>query len=252
MLDQLSDADFALPRPHWRGVTFAVGDILIGAMQPFPKVYFVTEGLVSVIASADQRHDAEVGIHGYEGMGSTASVLGSDRRAYQHTVQREENGWCIEPARLSEALRCSDTLAAILLRYAQAFNVMTAYTALANCGFTLDKRIARWLLMCQDRAQDLHIVMTHDLLASLLHARRPSVTHALHALEGDGHIRAKRGQIRIVDRAGLRRVAGASYGVPEAEYARLIGPPAIFADAGPDSLPPRIAPEAPNSTPTLN
>ena len=78
--------------------------------------------------------------------------------------------------------------------------------------------------MCHDRLDSLEFPITHDFLSMMLGVRRSSVTDAVHLLEGDLLIKATRGNIRILDRATLERAAGASYGVPEAEFRRLLGP----------------------------
>lgn len=94
---------------------------------------------------------------------------------------------------------------------------------LANGVSHIDERLARWLLMCHDRVDGNAVAITHKFLGMMLGVRRSSVTDTLHILEGRGLIQAARGIITIKDRAKLERVAGASYGVPEAEYRRLIG-----------------------------
>jgi DNA-binding FadR family transcriptional regulator len=102
-----------------------------------------------------------------------------------------------------------------------------AHTALANGRHTLSQRLARWLLMSQDRLERNEIPLTHEFLSLMLGVRRPGVTEALHMLEGEHIIKAVRGSITILDREKLERVAADSYGVPEAAYARLIGEPAL-------------------------
>ena len=117
----------------------------------------------------------------------------------------------------------SRSLTAILLRYSHVFLIQGSQTALANGRGRLDERLARWLLMWHDRIQANDLVITHEFLALLLGVRRPGVTVALHALEGNGLIRCSRNQVQIVDRKGLNRAANGFYGVPEAEYDRSIG-----------------------------
>lgn len=78
--------------------------------------------------------------------------------------------------------------------------------------------------MCRDRLDMDEFPITHDFLSMMLGVRRSSVTDAIHLLEGDALIKATRGNIKILDRARLERTAAASYGVPEAEFRRLIGP----------------------------
>jgi CRP-like cAMP-binding protein len=103
------------------------------------------------------------------------------------------------------------------------FSVQVAHTALANGRAKIEERLARWLLMVHDRIDGDEVNLTHDFIALMLGVRRPGVTDALHALEGKGLIRSTRGVLRIVDREGLEVIANAIYGVPEAEYRRLIG-----------------------------
>jgi len=117
----------------------------------------------------------------------------------------------------------SRTLTSVMLCYAQTFMVQSSQTALATGRGVLEERVARWLLMWRDRLQDDNIRITHEFLAVLLGLRRPGVTLTLHVLEGKGLIKASRNLIRIVDRAGLQKAANGFYGIPEAEYDRLIG-----------------------------
>jgi CRP-like cAMP-binding protein len=112
---------------------------------------------------------------------------------------------------------------ALLLRYAHVFMVQVAATALADGRYSIEQRLARWLLMCHDRNGD-DLALTHEFLALMLGVRRPGVTESLHILEGERMIKAQRGLITILDRQKLEARAGDSYGTPEAEYERLIGP----------------------------
>jgi CRP-like cAMP-binding protein len=98
--------------------------------------------------------------------------------------------------------------------------VQIAATALADGRYNVNERLARWLLMCHDRLGD-ELALTHDFLALMLGVRRPSVTDALHVLEGERLIKADRARIQVRDRLGLEQFAGEAYGVPEAEYRRL-------------------------------
>ena len=112
----------------------------------------------------------------------------------------------------------------LLLRFVQALSTQTAFTALSNAVHQIDERLARWILMCDDRLDGADMPLTHEFMSIMLAVRRPSVTTALHILEGNRLIRAERGCIVVRDRAGLEEFAGDSYGVPEREYERLIGP----------------------------
>lgn len=95
---------------------------------------------------------------------------------------------------------------------------------MSNAVHPIDERLARWLLMCHDRTIGNEMALTHEFLSIMLAVRRPSVTTALHVLEGNGFIQAERGYITVRDRHGLEDFARDSYGRPDAEYRRLIGP----------------------------
>jgi CRP-like cAMP-binding protein len=109
----------------------------------------------------------------------------------------------------------------ILTRYAHVFLIQAAFTAFANGRHTVEVRLARWLLMAHDRAEQDHVSMTHALLAVMLGVRRPGVTVALSELEQRGLIQVGRGIVTIIDREGLETAANGIYGRPEAEYRRL-------------------------------
>src|SRR5947208_3199015 len=126
---------------------------------------------------------------------------------------------------LSEAqqpMRHSPALHARLLRYAHARMVQTAQTAYANAGFGIEARLARWVLMTDDRLEGEDLPLTHEFLSMMLGVRRAGVTLAIQALEASKLIRAKRGSLTVLDRAGLEALARDAYGVAEAEYARVM------------------------------
>ena len=138
-------------------------------------------------------------------------------------MQVAGEGWRLPAQALTAAVRQSPSLHELLLRFVQTLAVQTGATSLSNAVHHNDERLARWLLMCDDRADGGEVALTPDFMALMLAVRRPSVTTALHVLEGNGFIIAERGCIRIRNRAGLEDFAKDAYGVPEAEYRRLIG-----------------------------
>ena len=94
---------------------------------------------------------------------------------------------------------------------------------MSNASHAVDQRLARWLLMYHDRVEGSEVDLTHEFLAIMLAVRRPSVTTALHVLEGEGLIRSERGCVIVRIRKALEDYAGAVYGAPEREYRRLTG-----------------------------
>ncbi len=108
-----------------------------------------------------------------------------------------------------------------VMKFVQAFMIQAAQTTVANTQYRLSQRLARWLLMCQDRSDSPGIAMTHEFLATMLSVRRSGVTDALNELEGRHLVRNARGLVTVIDRAGLMDCAGGCYGVAEREYERL-------------------------------
>ena len=180
-----------------------------------------------MVAVGDRLRDQriEAGIFGRDGMSGTAIVLGSDRSPHETFVQIPGAALRIEADALRDAMGRSQPLRQALLLYVQVLLVQVAHTVLANGSGKIEERLARWILMSHDRLDGDEIALTHEFLSLMLGVRRAgTVTVATHLLEGQGLIRATRGLIRVTDRAGLEELADGSYGVPEAEYRRLIGP----------------------------
>jgi CRP-like cAMP-binding protein len=123
---------------------------------------------------------------------------------------------------MRSAMEKSRTLRATLLRFVHALAIQMANTALANSKVKVDARLARWLLMAHDRVDGDQVELTHEFLAVMLGVRRAGVTQAIQRLEERKLIRAARGRLTIRNRRGLEKAANGSYGVPEAEYTRLM------------------------------
>lgn len=138
-------------------------------------------------------------------------------------VQVEGTAQRIPLSRLLAALPENPVFSNLLARFIQTFASQICYTALCNANCQVDERLARWLLMCHDRVDGDEIALTHDFISSRLSVRRPSITTALHVLEGRKFVRAERGRVTIRDRKGLEEFAGGFYGKAEEEYRRLIG-----------------------------
>lgn len=224
LLTALSADDFALLQPQLEHVRLPKGAILTVPDEPIEAVYFPETALGSVVAISPEGHKIEGSMVGWEGVTSLAVVHGTDRTPHQVVAQIEGEAWRITTQAFRAALAQSPSLMALMLRYAQALYIQTTYTALSNANHGVEERLARWLLMCHDRAEGDELALTHEFLSIMLAVRRPSVTTALHVLEGMGLIRAARGKVLIRDRAGLVDFARDAYGIPEAEYARLVGP----------------------------
>ncbi len=223
LLASLANAQLARLAPELVPVELPLGMILEPPDEPIEHVVFPASGLASVVAVGADGRRIEAGLFGHEGMTGVAVVMGDDRSPHELVVQVPGAGHRIAADALREAMGAEPDIRERFLRYAQALAIQVAHTTLANRHHVIQARLARWLLMCQDRVETEALDLTHDILALMLGVRRASVTVAVQELEGLGVIKATRGRIRILDRGGLETMAQGSYGVPEAEYARLMG-----------------------------
>ena len=226
LLAALRPDDLSRLRPHLTPVAMDLGTAPMETGRSIAHVLFPESGIVSMLAvAADGRRRIEAGMIGREGMVGLAVVLGADIELLETLVQADMRGWRLPSDVLRQAMAESTALHAMLLRYVQTFMAQTAQTLLANAAHRMDERLARWLLMTRDRLDGDDLPLTQPFLSKMLGANRPGITLAVRALGTAGLIRHRRGQITILDRAGLEATAAGSYGAPEAEYARLFGPP---------------------------
>ena len=224
ILSHLSADDYGLLADHLEPCRCEAREVLIGPDLPIAYVYFLESGVASVIAHLGEGGQAEGGLIGREGVVHPAAVLGADRIPYVVQMMIADAAHRIDRGRFADAIRASASLRDTLLLFAQAYAVQASSTTLANAVRLTEQRLARWLLMYRDRSKSDDLPLTHDFMAAVLSVRRPSVTNALHVLEGYHLLRSERGCVTIRDRAALEQFAGDIYGKPEAEYRRLLWP----------------------------
>jgi CRP-like cAMP-binding protein len=225
LLQAMSEDDFARLEPHLEPVSLSVKDRLVEPNQPIEHVHFLEEGLASVVAISPDNERLEVGHIGREGMTGEPVILTVDQTPHQTFIQVAGSGLRMRAEALSGAMEASPSLKSLLLRWVQVLMIQTAQSALANGRYTIQERLARWMLMCHDRLDGDDLPLTHEFLSLMLGVRRSGVTEALHVLEGVKIVRTSRGRIHVLDREKLEEIAGDCYGLPEAEYSKLIGLP---------------------------
>ena len=223
LLSSLSKADFGLLLPDLEAVSLNLRKVLERPNKRIEDVYFPDAGFASVVAVQPKQTKVEVGLIGREGMTGLPVVLGNHKTPHETYIQADGHGQRINATKLRKAMAASSSLQSLLLKFVQAFMVQTAQTAISNARAKLNERLARWILMADDRIDGSRLPLTHEFLSLMLGVRRAGVTEALHALESEGLIRASRGEIIVRSRKGIERRAGGSYGIPEAEFRRLIG-----------------------------
>lgn len=175
-----------------------------------------------MIASTAGGRQAEVGLVGYEGTNGIGEILGGPQTQLECLVQVTGNALQLSTRVLESALASNPEFKALLLRFVNSFVIQVSSSALAFATFPVAARLARWLLMMQDRICGDELNITHEILATMLGVRRAGVTLALQDVERRGLIAKRRGAIILIDRSGLEALAADSYGVPEAELLRTL------------------------------
>jgi CRP-like cAMP-binding protein len=221
LLNAMSNGDLALLQPYLVRVPLKFRQRLQSANQQIRSVYFLESGIASMVADDRTRRQTEVAIVGREGMTGLPVIHGAERSPFEVYVQVRGEAQCISVQDLRRVMDESPMLQKCLLSYAHVFGVQVGYTAFANAQGTIEERLARWLLMVQDRLETDVLFLTHELMAIMLGVRRAGVTMALHHFLSKGVIETARGAITVKDRDGLKECANGFYGTPEAEFERL-------------------------------
>lgn len=206
-------------------VRLGAREILYAAGQPIADVYFPRSGVCSMLAIMESGASVEVATIGREGMLGLQLFLGAESAPFQTYSQIAGEAFRMSAADFWTAVGRSETLRAVLLRYAQAQFIQTAQSAACNRLHPVEERCARWLLMTHDRVAADRFALTHEYLSQMLGVRRSSVTVAAGMLQQAGLIAYAYGTITIVDRGGLEMVACECYRLITDEVERLLSPP---------------------------
>jgi len=199
------------------------GQILYDAKIPVDHVYFLDQGMISVVSIMKNGDSIEVGTIGAEGMAGMSVILGVEAVPYRHVVQVAGRARRMSANSLAAALGPNVTLRTILHRYHAAFNTQVMQGMACNGLHSVIQRCCRWLLTTQDRLGSQELNITHEFLAQMLGVRRASVTEVLRPLQSEGMIRASRGKVVILDSKRLADSSCECYGVIRSEYQRLLG-----------------------------
>lgn len=185
--------------------------VLQHAGLPIEHLFFIEDGLVSVLAKVDDRHAAEAWLIGHDGVVGATVLLGGQVSTLSHFVQIGGSALRISVADLNRVLPELPGLTEALKGYLHVSLIQSSQSAACSLRHTLLPRLARWLLMAHDRSDRDRLPITQDLLARSLGVRRPTVSCAFKDLEAQGAFVKDRGVIRITDRPILERIACRCY-----------------------------------------
>jgi CRP-like cAMP-binding protein len=199
--------------PRLQPVELAFRQILHEPGKPIASIYFPETGWASMLAYLEDGDAAEVGLVGHEGFVGLPILLGGDSDDLEAMVQAPGTALRMDARAFREELERLPVFRILLLRYALVHHGQVARSAACNGRHQIDQRLARWLLMAHDRAQEDAFPMTHEFLSMMLGVRRAGVTVAAGQLSKAGFIHYERGRIQITDRPSLESVSCECYGV---------------------------------------
>src|SRR6266849_2537352 len=208
-----SDSEYSSLRPHLEYVNLPNHRILHEAGGKLEFAYFPNRGLISLVVVMKDGKTAEAGIVGNEGFTGTLAAVGLSRSPLQAVVQITGDGFRVEVGALQNTLESAPHLQLMLNRYALIRGMQVAQTAACNRLHEIEQRLARWLLMTQDRVDSGSLDITHDFLATMLGTDRPTVSLAAGVLQKKKLIEYTRGAVKIVNRKKLEDSACECYRV---------------------------------------
>jgi len=203
-------------------VPLLASEVLADHRKPASHVYFPIEGFISLLTVMNGKPSLGVGMVGSEGMLGVQLALGNVLAPVHALVQEPGRAWRAESGAFQLALDRSPALQRNLNRY--LYVLMSQWTMAAACQrfHSLRPRLARWLLMSQDRCHSDRFVVTHEFLAHMLGVRRVGVTMAAGDLQRNGLIEYHRGHVVVLDRQGLEAAACSCYAEDRSVYADTV------------------------------
>jgi CRP-like cAMP-binding protein len=209
----IPDNEFWVMRPHLEGLPLDSHKILHEAHEVLQYAYFPNDGLLSLVVVFAEGKTVEAGLVGKEGLVGIPALAGLSRSPLREVVQITGEGLRMPVSRLHELLGEAHQLRYEMERFSVLLGLQMAQTAGCNRLHDVEQRLARWLLMAQDRVSSPSLPITHDFLATMLGTDRPSVSLAAGTLQKANVIEYNRGSVRILNRPELERISCECYGV---------------------------------------
>ena len=224
LLAALPPEDLAWLWPRLEPVELPMRHTLHRPGDTLGAIHFPEAGCVSLLACLEDGEGSEVAAVGREGMLGLPLLLGSGRTEFEAMVRAPGTALRLAQGALRESLECLPAFRMLLLRYAWVRHVHSTRMAVCNSRHRIEQRLARALLMAQDRADDEAFPMTHEFLSMSLGVRRAGITVAAGGFQRLGLIRYSAGRIAITDRAGLEDRTCECYGMIRQAFRHLCDP----------------------------
>jgi CRP-like cAMP-binding protein len=214
LLLAISEREFDLLASVMEFVSLEQGMILHEPGRPVESAYFLNGGLISLIVTTQDGRSVEVGVTGREGMAAPFLPLGIAFSTHRAVVQAPGTGFRVSADRLDRLIPGTPQLRLVAAQFAMVQSMQIAQTAACNRLHDIEQRLARWLLVSQDRiGRGRSLPLTHDALSAMLGTDRPTVSLAAKALRRRGNIEYTRGEVTILNRTALEVTACECYEV---------------------------------------
>jgi len=222
LLAVLPAEELARLAPHLESVVLKLGDVLYEPGSQMQHAYFPTTAIVSLHYVMESGASAETAGVGNEGVVGVSLFMGGNTTTSSAVVQTAGLGYRMPGRVLKQEFVRAGSMQHLLLRYTQALITQMIQTAACNRHHAVEQQLCRWLLLTHDRIPSGQLVMTQELIASMLGVRREGITEAAGNLQRDGLIRYRRGHISVTDRKGLEARSCECYEVVKQELKRLM------------------------------
>jgi CRP-like cAMP-binding protein len=204
------DADI-IERLHLHPVRFEVKHEIESPGNPIDRLYFLEEGMASMTTTFRDGSQIEVGMFGYESVIGVSALMGTKKSLNRVYTQIAGHGYSCHVEDARKEFRLGGDFHFLALRYVQAQLVQAMQSAGCNAKHNFEQRLARWLLLCADRAHTNTFKISHEFLADMLGGRRPTISTTAGILKRKGLIEYTRGEIRILDVPGLMKTSCECY-----------------------------------------
>jgi CRP-like cAMP-binding protein len=221
LLAALPPAEFERLQPNLELVHLPLGDVLCESGGRLSYVYFPTSAIISLHYILENGASSEIAGVGNEGMLGISLFMGGETTPSWATVQTAGHSYRLKTGIMLQEFNQTTSVQRLLLRYTQALITQISQTAVCNRHHTIEQQLCRWLLLTLDRLNSQELVMTQELIASMLGVRREGITEAAGKLQQAGLIRYRRGHITVLDRSGLETRVCECYQMVKKEFDRL-------------------------------
>jgi CRP-like cAMP-binding protein len=203
-------------------VSMPLGEVLYEPGGQLQHAHFPTTAIVSLHYVTESGASAEIAGVGNEGVVGISLFMGGNTTPSSAVVQTAGYAYRLERRLLMQEFNRAGLTQRLMLRYTQALITQMFQTAACNRHHSVEQQLCRWLLVTLDRVPSGQLVMTQELVASMLGVRREGITEAAGRLQHAGFIRYRRGHISVIERSGLETRACECYAVVKKELGRLL------------------------------